>query len=221
MYVNANSERLRTVFVQHEGKRELMVATIVLLDEVDFGHLSQIMSGFIGDNVIDEHLHEWTMPNVTTTTDNDKSVAAIAMLGTLQTYFDYTFMIGCGLPSVTLFGEREDWEEILRRIKLLPLYGDQPALWRDLLAPVIKGILQSFDFPEYQEAKDFWLKVCHSGGPDDSGQFPHYAGSITVFCFWTEKGECLHHSFLQQRKPSLTLLENLSARAQRRNISSH
>jgi hypothetical protein len=202
MYVNANAETLRRVFVQGEGKKELVVATNASLDEVGLGQLSQQMASLIQENVVGEHLREWIMPNFTTTTDNDKSVAAIAMMGTLQKYFDYTFMIGCGFPSVTLLGEREDWEEILRRIKMLPLYGAQPALWRELLALVMERILQSFDKLESQEVKDFWLKACYKGGPDESGQFLHYAGWITAFCFWTEKGECLHHKFSAQGKPN-------------------
>jgi len=42
------------------------------------------------------------MPNFSTTTDNDKSVAAITIMGTLQVYFDYYATLGCGFPSVTL-----------------------------------------------------------------------------------------------------------------------
>jgi hypothetical protein len=59
------------------------------------------------------------------------------MMSTLQKYFTYAACETCGLPSVTLLGEKSDWEKILGRIERLPKFGDEPAEWYTLLKPVL------------------------------------------------------------------------------------
>jgi hypothetical protein len=191
-YVNANVEAVRHLFVAHEGKKALKVdIRPTPVEAIDFGSFAQQMTLLIHANVKDPKLREWAMPNFTTTTDNDKSVAAIVMMGTLQKYFEYILCGGCGFPSVTLLGERADWEEILRRVEKLPSYGEQPATWAKLLIPVIKRMVVSFWLPESKEIKEFWLKTVHSNGEDGSGSRKTLSGWITAFCFWSEKGTCL------------------------------
>lgn len=43
--------------------------------------------------------------------------------------------VGCGFPSVTLLGEKSDWEEILKRLGDLPneTLGDEPVRWLNFL----------------------------------------------------------------------------------------
>jgi hypothetical protein len=48
------------------------------------------------------------MPTFSTTTVNDRTTAAILMMGSMQKYFSYTCCIECGIPSVTLLDERKD-----------------------------------------------------------------------------------------------------------------
>ncbi|KAF7512830.1 hypothetical protein GJ744_011933 [Endocarpon pusillum] len=115
------------------------------------------------------------------------------MMGTLQKYFDYNLRGGCGFPSVTLLGERADWEEILRRVRKLPKYGSQPTEWSLLLIPIIKLMVESFDQPDSQQVKDFWLRACHSAGQDASGDIETMSGWITAFCFWSEYGTRTKH----------------------------
>lgn len=121
MYVNGHAEELRSLFVSHKDKKDLYIDTgMTRIWKFDFGQMAQVMTKLIDENVIDKELREWIMPNFTTTTDIDKSVAAILMMATTQKYFTYGCGGGCGFPSVKLMGERSDWEEILRRVERLP-----------------------------------------------------------------------------------------------------
>jgi hypothetical protein len=88
---------------------------------MDMGEFAQKMTTLIQDNVADLYIEEWLMQNFTTTTPNDKSVAAIA--GNCPKFFNYTVEGGCGFPSVTLLGEKSDWYEIEKRITRLHCYG--------------------------------------------------------------------------------------------------
>jgi len=129
------------------------------------------------------------MPNFSTTTESDKVVASVLMMGALQKYFDYGMCCLCGLPSVTLLGERSDWEEMLKRLEMLPQLGSEPTQFYQLLKPVLTSFLASFNAPEDPNVIDFWQKIVHS---ENNGSGPTYlSGWITTFCFWTSEGKCL------------------------------
>jgi hypothetical protein len=190
MFVNANAEHLRAYFVAHEGKKELVVdISPYPLDNIDMGKFAQEMTLEIEKNVVDVKLRDWIMPDYSTTTDNDRSVAAVVIMGAVQEYFDYELYAGCGFPSVTLLGERSDWEDILHRVLKLPKYGCQTTEWSQLLVPVLKHIIMAFDSPNSQKVKDFWLRACHSAGKDGYEDFETLSGWITAFCFWTKDGK--------------------------------
>ena len=109
MFVNANAEQSRRHFVAHNDKKKLMFdISPIPIEAIDFGRFAQAMAVLIQEDVVDPELKDWILPDFSTTTDNDKSVAAIVMMGTLQKYFKYELSGGCGLPSVTLLREKSD-----------------------------------------------------------------------------------------------------------------
>ena len=190
MFVNGNSEDLRTQFVAHQGKEELSIDIRPhSICDIDMGRFAQAMTHLIQENVVDPQLRELIMPNFSTTTDDDKSVASIAMMGTLQSYFDYVLLCGCGFPSVTLQGEKSDWEEILLKVQQFSKYGPLATEWTRLLIPVIQYMIASFTQPTSPHVKSFWLRACHAAGADGSGSVRTLSGWITAFCFFSEKGQ--------------------------------
>ncbi|CUS08752.1 unnamed protein product [Tuber aestivum] len=191
MFVNGNAEHLRAQFVHHEDKKDLAIEISPnSIRNIDIGRFAQAMTVLIQENVVDPQLRELIMPNFSTTTDEDKSVAAIVMMGTLQRYFTYTLAGGCGFPSVTLLGEKSDWEAILHRVQRLPKYGHQIAEWTRLLTPIIQHMIASFTQPTSPAIWNFWLRACHAAGLDGSGgSVSTISGWITAFCFFEETGQ--------------------------------
>ncbi|KAF2743072.1 hypothetical protein M011DRAFT_462029 [Sporormia fimetaria CBS 119925] len=137
-YINAHAEELRKYFVAHEGKKELIVKVDGTINTVDFGDLAQQMAGLIQGNVKDPELQKWIFPHWSTTTDNDLTVASILMMGSMQKYFAYTVDICCGIPSVTLLGEKADWADMLKRLDKLEELGEEPKKFASLLRPVLQ-----------------------------------------------------------------------------------
>jgi Domain of unknown function (DUF4419) len=99
-------------------------------------------------------------------------------------YFDYGFGICCGIPSVTLEGERSDWVNLLNRIEKLDSFGEEPKVWAGLLRPILSRFVSSFDgAPD----KEFWSKICHY---ESGGSGPDYlCGWITAFGVWSSEGK--------------------------------
>lgn len=156
------------------------------------------MTQEIEKNIVDPELREWALPAFTTTTDNDLVVASVLLMGVVQKYFDYKCRIRCGLPSVTLLGEKADWEIILKRLDKLETFGAEQTQFCALLRPVISHFVKSFDDPTSKEVIDLWQRIAHV---DAGGSGPtYYSGWITAFCFWDQDGKSLGRDLAAHRK---------------------
>ncbi|KAJ7621049.1 hypothetical protein FB45DRAFT_1032315 [Roridomyces roridus] len=89
-------------------------------------------------------------------------------MSTLKHYFQYvTLCGGCGIPRVTLEGERSDWVDILGRIEKLKEYGVETTAAANV---------------------DFWQRVAqHDGGSGSD----FYSGWITAFTVFSKEGDWL------------------------------
>ncbi|KAL8672142.1 MAG: hypothetical protein Q9168_003386 [Polycauliona sp. 1 TL-2023] len=201
LYVNAHAEELRGLFVSHAGKKQLVLTYDGNRHTFDFGVFAKEMGELIEENVVDPELRRWMMPAFTTTTANDIIVASILLMGSCQKYFEYVCRLACGLPSVTLLGEKTDWELLLTRIEKLKEYGEEPTQFYTLLKPVISRFVGSFDDPTGPDIVDFWQRIVSRFG---GGSGPsYYSGWITAFCFWDKDGKSMYRP--KQQRPALRL----------------
>ena len=155
---------------------------------------------------VDPELRAWMMPDFSTSTQHDVIIASILMMGALQKYFEYKMALMCGIPSVTLLGQKSDWEVILCRVDKLETYGEEPKRFGELLQPVLRRFGKSFDEPTSPQIVEFWQQIAHHqwGGSDPY----YYSGWITAFGFWDEHGRSMcntrdHRSATATHSPSL------------------
>ena len=73
-------------------------------------------------------------------------------------YFDYKIRLLCGIPSVTLEGEKSDWERLLARLDKFDSFGEEPKAWAAMLRPILTRFVRAF---EGEPDIDFWSRVCH------------------------------------------------------------
>ncbi|KAJ6513728.1 hypothetical protein C8R47DRAFT_618166 [Mycena vitilis] len=207
-FVNANAELLRANFVAHEGKKELKVTTAAF---DDFGRLAREMVGLIEKNIVDPSLRAWALPDFSTTTVNDTTVSSILLMATLKAYFEYVYCdVCCGIPRVTLEGEKRDWEKILLRLEKLKEYGLETIAWYHLLEPVISRFVRAFDDPNGKSNVDFWQNVAHFE-PGGSGP-SYYSGWITAFCVFSDRGKWMGPRLNSGVVGSAVAPESLTAR---------
>ena len=98
-------------------------------------------------------------------------------------------MILCGLPSVTLEGEKSDWEKLLARLDKLATFGEEPKAFATLLHPILSRFVGAFTNAETGTPQDldFWGRICHK---HSQGSGPSYlSGWITAFCVRDDKGK--------------------------------
>ncbi|KAH0553131.1 hypothetical protein GP486_006682 [Trichoglossum hirsutum] len=212
-YVNRNSEELRSKFVSHDGKKAV---TLWKRDpdksnrySYDWGMLGQELTEKMDEYLADKSLRPWILPNFTTTTETDRSVASALMLSTFKGYLTYRVMLGCGIPSVTLMGVRADWENLLRRVRNLHRFdaapdalrnqaigsygrirqADQSNLmlqWQHRLEAVLKRFIDTFDGVKHEE---FWSHV-FSVKRYGSGRQKNLEGWISAFATYEPSFYC-------------------------------
>ena len=149
--------------------------------------LVETMNAKIQENVVDPELRQWIIPTFSTTNANDWLVAGMVMMATVKEYFTFRCVLACGIPRVTLKGEKDDWVYILNRIEKLKEFGPETTAWYHLLHPILSRFIKVFDEPNSSENLEFWSKVAHF---ESFGSGPIYlSGWITAFMAFNEKGQ--------------------------------
>lgn len=205
IYINEHAEEMRGTFAPPEGKPDLDIR----VDDLRcIGQFAVEMSNLIEKNLVDPGLREWVLPAFSTTTETDKIVASIVMMGAFQKYFRFVASGECGIPSVTLLGERKDWEKLLLRLETIPLIpGDELKTWYSLLKPVCTRFVRTFDEPDSPEIRRFWRGITNAREYMNMAYetVTEYSGWITAFCFWGNQANCQYGEPPNANETTLTL----------------
>ena len=125
-HVNINSESLRNMFVNFNGKKQLIV-------KYPLSSISQVNKNILEDfseqinNQMKQYLGEKLLdiltPNYSTTDYDSSIVCKISIMGAFKKFFDYTMdLSGCGIPYIILEGTADDYEKIKSKAQYLSKY---------------------------------------------------------------------------------------------------
>ncbi|KAF9768286.1 hypothetical protein IL306_014419 [Fusarium sp. DS 682] len=108
-------------------------------------------------------------------------------------------MLVCGIPSVTLLGEREDWVSLGEKVEMLKEFGEEPGRFAEKLRPIVKRFVSSWDVEEEGkggdgegETKLFWEQIVRAKKKWSCGEGPSewdVSGWITGFMHWDRSGK--------------------------------
>lgn len=168
IHMQMNAEALRSHFVQHKDKVEL------LIHRDDFAGMQvypwpEVFEAFSAQ--MESHIGKKTslfVPNFSTTKEVERAAFQIALMDATQSYFDYTLLTLCGIPSITLEGTPEDWLQL--RMQTEYLLEFEVNHWIPHLLPILDEFL---DASEGQVNEPFWQSLykyeMHSGGDRVTG----------------------------------------------------
>lgn len=144
-HVAANSEKLRTMFVSFEGKKDLVVKRQNLTPETattdDWMGIIDEFVGKIDENTKD-HIALVLEPKFSTTTPVSHTAGMASIMSAMKHYFDYrVIMCVCGFPSITIEGIVEDWELIKQKTEALAKYDLE--WWTSKLIPIIDEFINA------------------------------------------------------------------------------
>jgi hypothetical protein len=186
LYMSAHSEKIRGLFVEHEDGKEKIV--------VEGNSWDNLLVGF-GDEmdkrVKTKWLKDWIMPGFSTSTPKDEVTATVFMMGLMKQFFDFEGWVVCGIPSVTLLGTRDDWVKLEAKLDYLKEFGQDPELFAEMLRPIMKRFVSSWDDAHAQETKLFWEQIVRAKKKWSCGEGANewdVSGWITGFDFFDRNG---------------------------------
>ena len=164
-HIGEHSEELRPRFVSHAGTMTLKARRDDFVKgspENPWGEVIDEFSRQIGEQAGPKH--ELIVANFSTTGPVERVASEIVLMDAMQNYFRYEMMTACGIPSLTLDGTVEDWEEIRSRVDGLDEFG--LSWWTEALRPVVDGFVSA---AKGKPDLTFWRSIFkvkgESGGP--------------------------------------------------------
>jgi len=195
-YVNAHSEEMRPLLVNHEGKKELAVNSEenLLSKKADWPKLMGDFTSMINENTKGD-IAQTITADFTTTSPVERVASQITLMDCMKSYFEYVVMrISCGIPSITLKGTPEDWQSVLDRTRKLEAYGT--GKWLKELEPILTEFVHAAEGTPNQE---FWqdivkkhrVKKFRGGGCSD--EMPTQLDGWLLKFFPNEEGVTRNH----------------------------
>lgn len=180
-HVNANSEDLRHMFVDHQGKRKITIRRDDFVKGSPENPWNEAVAEF-SDQVramIGETNYERIMAHFSTTGPVEKTVFEMTLLNVTKSYVEYSMHTMCGIPEVILEGTVEDWQTLPGRTAAL---GEAYELtwWTNVIVPILERIARNAagaDDPE------LWKNVYKMNGMSGG---PYVTGWITDFVPYLE-----------------------------------
>jgi hypothetical protein len=172
-HVNLNAEALRSRFVDHEGKKLIMIQRDFFVKgspdndwQGAFSEFSDKLAEYLGKK------RDLVVSNFSTTGPIEKATSEIVLMDAMKSYFKYVCRTCCGIPSITLLGVKEDWDNVCARAEALAEYD--LSWWTKSLLPVLRNIADSFGGTVNP---DFWNSIYKLGG---SSGGPYCTGWINT-----------------------------------------
>ncbi|WP_437527361.1 DUF4419 domain-containing protein [Sorangium sp. So ce726] len=140
-HVALNAEALRGRFVRHQGKKKLVIERPdFFLGQPNpwpeaFTAFSDQIAAHIG------RLRDLIVADFSTTGAVERAASEVVLMDAFQPYFEYEMMAGCGIPSITLLGNVDDWKSVRRRAAMLSEFGLEA--WTDALLPVLDEVVRT------------------------------------------------------------------------------
>ena len=162
IHINKNAELLRKVFVDHEGKKKLIVRRNDLdpdSPDCPWNEVIEMFTVEINKNT-NNNVVDLLVPTFTTTTACARVVSQIVLMDAKKSYFDYSCMTMCGIPEIRLVGTKQDWELIKSKAKdILKLMPDMNVWIDGCLGEILDQFTSVFDG---KVDKKFWNEIYKS-----------------------------------------------------------
>ena len=192
-YICANYNSFKTKIVNHDG----IIDLILKLDDdpKDNPNLWLDITNKLLDK-IKEHtksdITEWYLPNFSTTTDKDRFISNFVFMSTLKKSFNYGGCCDCGLPQVTLEGTRDDWINLIEKVKWMYNFNDNIINnWCKLLRPVLDNFVSAYD---NIIDPSFWQRICTYITRGSAGE-TYFKGWFLVFSPFSKNMEYMLNDF--------------------------
>lgn len=173
-HVNNNPEKLRAKFVSFNEKKKLLINTQSISTKFNKGSIHSpwpLTFPAMSDSVskyVKTDIHNLFAQTFSTTTKTEKIAYEVALLDVMSGYFEYEYVTACGIPEITIEGNKEDWQKIKSNLKRFKGYNLDN--WVNSIEPILQQFINA---TEHKIDNHFWSNIFkrkdESGGPYITG----------------------------------------------------
>ncbi|RNA01564.1 hypothetical protein BpHYR1_052755 [Brachionus plicatilis] len=173
VHINKNSEKLRSKFVDHEGKKKIKIRRDDFVLNSPTNPWNEVIDDFstkIGE-LTKNDVADTLVASFTTTTKCSRVVSQIVLMDAMQKYFEYQFLTMCGIPEIRIQGDKNDWENLrAKTLKIIDLIPEFKQWYNNGLELILSNFISIFS---NKVDNDFWNHIYKisggSGGPFITG----------------------------------------------------
>ncbi len=193
-YVNENSESMRDVLVDFNGRKALTVRTAhsPFSEDFDWAAVTADFTRQVRSNVKKKEVVDMVLADFSTTGTDELIASRITLMNTMQKFFEYRMLETiCGIPYVTLQGTTDDWKKFADKVHLLRDYGLD--WWADQLEPIAAEFIKA---SQGNPDREFWKNIVKKTRPGElrgygclpTGRETKFDGWFLKFLPFTENG---------------------------------
>lgn len=112
-HIHKNADKLRKKFVDHDGKKKLVVEALTYEDCVEKIHLA------IKNEIKNPDFASLMACDFSTSDITSKTAASVCLMASMKHFFEYKIILCCGIPNIILDGELEDWQKLIDKVQKL------------------------------------------------------------------------------------------------------
>jgi len=158
-HIKDNSEAYRSLFTTSDNKVKISVPTADP-ELIDLNLITKELRKLVPTDI------NIFIPEFTTTTSTSKLAFMATFADAMTPYYSYSMYL-CGIPKVSIIGDKEDWDKISLNLNALKdiLTEDNITEYINRVIVVINNIISQYDEVDKDFIKDiFKLVNCGSGG---------------------------------------------------------
>jgi hypothetical protein len=156
-HMTINGERLRSRFVSHQGKLDLVFECRDWIEGSPENPWAEAFESWAAQ--IREHvgnpIHDTLVCDFTTTGPVERAASRVVMMDVFERYFHYHAVCICGIPSVTLEGTTDDWHRLVE--KATRLRDFDLDWWLPHLLPICEQFVRA---SRGDVDLDHWQGIC-------------------------------------------------------------
>ena len=181
---NSKNPKVRSFFVQHEGKKELRVnvAPGSLPHHVDYSNFFDQMTNLIDQNVKVTGYVDAIRSDFSTSSKVHKIISEITVMSSTQEFFDFTGATFCGIPNVEMLGTLKDWKNLKK--KVLNLKKILQTIIRDIyltdyfdqIPMICDSLIETYAGTSSNITSEWWSHIFNKEERFGSGGGTYYNG---------------------------------------------
>ena len=181
---NGEKDKVRNFFVNHEGKKEIVVGLPGRLDQIDYSWLFNQFAKGIRMNIKTPGYVDLMEADFSTTTSDQLIASQIMLMSSVQKYFDFTDCTECGIPGVDMKGSLQDWKKLMAKTEnlkaLLQPMEDELGLkaWFTSTLNILSKLVDTF---EGNPDKEWWGHILSWNETYGSGARSWWSGWFIDF----------------------------------------